>query len=170
MPSLTCALSGAGLCTAMTDANLASTTSVETAFPRLADIMGCSRERLAEQTFDGSTSPRLDSRLARRPKGQFPYALQPFRIMPAPPGEGSNLSVSEANRRLQQAQALSLRQQHFGQLLDLASTGEPKWKISQSQFFVLATVPRLTSHDSLSAWSSSFACLSGFWAGRRALA
>lgn len=112
-----------GLCTAMTDANLASGASADTTFPRLADIMGCSREKLAEQTFDGTTSPRLGSRLARRPKGQFPYALQPFCIVPPGPGDDCGISVSEANRRLQQAQALSERQQHFGQLIDLASTG-----------------------------------------------
>ena len=108
----------------MTDANLASGASADTTFPRLADIMGCSREKLAEQTFDGTTSPRLGSRLARRPKGHFPYALQPFCIVPPAPGDDCGISVSEANRRLQQTQALSERQQHFGQLIDLASTGE----------------------------------------------
>lgn len=113
-------LSVTGLCTAMTDANLTSVASADTAFPRLA----CSREAQMEQTFESTTSPRLGSRLARRPKAQFPYSMQPFHIMPPPPGDNNGISVSEANRRLRQAQALSERQQHFGQLIDLASTGK----------------------------------------------
>jgi hypothetical protein len=101
----------------MTDASLASGASVDTAFPRLILPQSTQRE------FDATTSPRLGSRLARRPKEQFPYSMQPFQILPPPPGAQQGISVTEANRRLQQAQALSDRQQHFGQLLDLASTG-----------------------------------------------
>jgi hypothetical protein len=103
----------------MTVTSLASAMSVDTAFPKLILPQSTQRE------FDATTSPRLGSRLARRPKEQFPYSMQPFHTLPPPPGAGQGISVAEANRRLRQAQALSDRQQHFGQLIDLASTGTP---------------------------------------------
>lgn len=108
-------------CMALTMGHLAE--SADTPFPSLADAT-MARAKLAQQTFDGTTSPRLSSRLARRPTGDFPYAMQPFHVMPLPPGDDHGISVTEANRRLRQAQALSERQHHFGQLIDLASTGQ----------------------------------------------
>jgi len=64
----------------VTDASLASGASVDTSFPRLILPQSTQRE------FDATTSPRLGSRLARRPKEQFPYSMQPFQILPPAPG------------------------------------------------------------------------------------
>ena len=100
----------------------ASTVSATTAFLRGAPLTDVPHPQ-TRQRVDETTSPRLDSRLARRPRTQFPCALQPFSVLPQPPGEEAVVSVAEANRRIQQAQALSERQQHFSQLIDLASAG-----------------------------------------------
>ena len=117
-------LAGADLCAAMSVASLASNRSAHTVVvKRLALTKGS----VAKDTpdFHTTTSPRLESRLARRPQPQFPYSLQPFQLLPASPEDRVQLSVEEANRRIRQAQALSERQQEFGQLLDLASSGVP---------------------------------------------
>lgn len=109
--------------------------------------------------FNATTSPRLDSRLARRPQPQFPYAIQPFQLLPASPEERDQVSVEEANRRIQQARALSVRQQRFGQLLELASAGpffpkKPDWTLCSKSMTSLPFLRRRKCRDCRSKFGS----------------
>ena len=109
------------LCEAMSITSLTSNISAHT---RVVKKLPLTNARTDTPDFHQTTSPRLESRLARRPQPQFPYTFQPFTMVSVSPEQRTQVSVEEANRRLQQAQALSIRQQEFGQLLDLASSGK----------------------------------------------
>ena len=117
----------------MSVASLASGTSDHTGIIKRLPLSNLAPSTRDTPDFHATTSPRMESRLARRPQPQFPYSLQPFQLLPASPEERDMRSLEEANRRIQQARALSDRQQQFGQLLDLASAGKPPFCLGKAR-------------------------------------
>ena len=123
----------------MSVASLASAESDHTRVVKKLPLSTLAPSTKDTPDFHATTSPRLESRLSRRPQLQFPYSIQPFQLLPASPEDRVGVSVEEANRRIQQARALSDRQQQFGQLLDLASAGRHSTWLAMFVFIPLLT-------------------------------